>query len=98
MLGAVLVLCGLIGLPLRWRPPVATAALIAFVVLARPSPSVLRAAAMGGIAMVALATGSRRQALPALCGAVLAAPAASRLSSPRKPASRSRPWPPPGCC
>ncbi|MCW2544207.1 MAG: internalization-related competence protein ComEC/Rec2 [Frankiales bacterium] len=71
VLGAALALCGLVGLPLRWRPPVATAALLAFVVLARPSPSVLRAAVMGGIAMVALATGSRRQALPALCGAVL---------------------------
>jgi len=45
--------------------------LLAFVVLARPSPSVLRAAVMGGIALVALATGSRRQALPALSAAVL---------------------------
>lgn len=46
--------------------------LLAFVVLARPSPSVLRAAVMGVLALVAFATGSRKQALPALCAAVLA--------------------------
>ena len=71
VLSAALAICGWIGLGLRWRPWFATAVLMCFVVLARPSPSVLRAAVMGGIAMVALATGSRRQALPALCAAVL---------------------------
>ena len=71
VLGAVLVVCGWVGVGLRWRPPLALLVLAAFVVLARPSPSVLRAAVMGVIALVALATGSRRQALPALCGAVL---------------------------
>jgi len=71
VLGAALVLCGWLGVGLRWRPPLALAVLTAFVMLARPSPSVLRAAVMGVIALVALATGSRRQALPALCGAVL---------------------------
>ncbi|MCW2600912.1 MAG: internalization-related competence protein ComEC/Rec2 [Frankiales bacterium] len=71
VLGAALVLCGLLRVGLRWRPPLAAAVLLAFVVLARPSPSVLRAAVMGVIALLALATGSRRQALPALCAAVL---------------------------
>jgi len=71
VLGAALAACGWLGLGLRWRPPVAALALLAFVVLARPSPSVLRAGVMGAIGMVALATGSRRQALPALCAAVL---------------------------
>ena len=71
VLGAALVVCGWLGVGLRWRPPVALLVLAAFVVLARPSPSVLRAAVMGVVALVALATGSRRQALPALCGAVL---------------------------
>ena len=37
-----------------------------FVVLARPSPSVLRAALMAAIALVSLATGRPRSALPAL--------------------------------
>jgi competence protein ComEC len=47
-------------------------ALAGFVVLARPSPSVLRAAVMGGIALLALAAGRPRAALPALATAVLA--------------------------
>lgn len=42
-----------------------------FVVVARPSPSVLRAAVMGGIAVAALATGRRRPALGGLAAAVL---------------------------
>jgi competence protein ComEC len=44
---------------------------LAFVVVARPSPSVLRAAVMGCIALGALASGRPRQALPALSAAVL---------------------------
>jgi competence protein ComEC len=72
VLAASLVLCGWLRIGLRWRPLLAGAVLLAFVVLARPSPSVLRAAVMGVIALVALATGSRRQALPALCAAILA--------------------------
>ncbi|WP_279580213.1 ComEC/Rec2 family competence protein [Fodinicola feengrottensis] len=68
--GAVLLLC----LRLRARPAVAAicaaAALAGFVVLARPSPSVLRAAVMGGLALIALASGRPRAALPALCATV----------------------------
>jgi competence protein ComEC len=41
-------------------------ALAAFVVLARPSPSVVRAAAMGAIGLIGLASGRPRAALPAL--------------------------------
>jgi DNA polymerase III delta subunit len=72
VLGVTLLLCGWAGVPLRARPALAGLVLVGFVVLARPSPSVLRAAAMGVVALVALATGARRQALPALCTAVLA--------------------------
>ncbi|MFN2540392.1 MAG: DNA polymerase III subunit delta [Mycobacteriales bacterium] len=71
VLAAALVVCGWLRIGLRWRPPVALLLLAGFVVLARPSPSVLRAAVMGVIALVALATGSRRHAMPALCAAVL---------------------------
>jgi competence protein ComEC len=46
--------------------------LIMFVIVARPSPSVLRAALMAGIALVSVATGRPRAALPALAAAVLA--------------------------
>jgi competence protein ComEC len=45
--------------------------LIAFVVVARPSPSVLRAAVMAAIALLALASGRQRQAVPLLAAAVL---------------------------
>ena len=46
-------------------------ALAGFVVLAGPGASVLRAAAMGAVTLVALASGRQRAAVPALCAAVL---------------------------
>ena len=45
--------------------------LAGFVLIARPSPSVLRAAAMAAIALAALATGRQRSGLPLLAGASL---------------------------
>jgi len=59
--------------PLRrgWRIAAAAASLAAFVVLARPSPSVLRAATMGGAALLAMSVGRRTQPLPLLSAAVL---------------------------
>jgi len=47
-------------------------ALVGFVVLARPSPSVVRAAAMGAVGLLALAAGRTRSATPALAAAVIA--------------------------
>nr|WP_229831406.1 ComEC/Rec2 family competence protein [Actinoplanes ianthinogenes] len=44
-------------------------ALAGFVILARPSPSVIRAAAMGAIGLLGLATGRPRAAVPALAAA-----------------------------
>ncbi|GAB2593342.1 competence protein ComEC [Paractinoplanes abujensis] len=49
---------------------VCAAALVGFVILARPSPSVVRAAAMGAIGLIGLASGRRRAALPALAAGV----------------------------
>jgi competence protein ComEC len=46
-------------------------ALVGFVVLVRPSPSVLRAATMGGLALVALASGRPRSAVPGLAAIVV---------------------------
>jgi len=59
--------------PLRrgWRIALAAASLAAFVVLARPSPSVLRAATMGGAALLAMSVGRRVQPVPLLSAAVL---------------------------
>ncbi|WP_067461772.1 ComEC/Rec2 family competence protein [Actinomadura macra] len=71
VIGAVLGLCRLMGLGRRRAPPVAVLAVLCFVVIARPEPSVLRAAAMGLIGLLALLTGRQRQGLPALGAAVL---------------------------
>jgi len=69
--GAVLLLLrGLTAGP-RTSAVGAGVALAGFVVLARPSPSVLRAAVMGAIALLALASGRPRSALPPLGAAVL---------------------------
>ncbi|MFD9092239.1 ComEC/Rec2 family competence protein [Streptomyces collinus] len=60
-----------LGLPLRTTALVAGALTLAFVVVCRPDPSVLRAAACGSVALLALATGRRRSLVPALAAAVL---------------------------
>jgi competence protein ComEC len=71
VLTMVLALCVRFGVPLRARPPLALLALLGFVVLVRPSPSVLRAAVMGGVALLALTTARSRSTLPALSAAVI---------------------------
>ena len=70
--GAVLLLLRGLTVGPRASAVGAGVALVGFVVLARPSPSVLRAAVMGAIALLALASGRPRSALPALGAAVLA--------------------------
>ncbi len=62
---------GLLGVRRRWRPYVAAAALAAFVVLARPEPSVLRAATMGAIGLLGLSRSRRAAGIPVLSAAVL---------------------------
>ncbi len=71
VVAAALALATRAGLGLRWRPLLAALALAGFVVLARPSPSVLRAALMGVIGLLALLTGGRRHAVASLSAAVL---------------------------
>ncbi|MVU76280.1 hypothetical protein GPX89_03370 [Nocardia sp. ET3-3] len=71
LLGAVLVSMRALTVDPRVGALAAGVALVIFVILARPSPSVLRAAVMGAIALLALCTGRRKQALPALCAAVI---------------------------
>jgi competence protein ComEC len=58
-------------MPRRGRLIVAAAALAGFVVLARPQPSVLRAAVMGGVGLLGLAAGRSGRGMPALCAAVV---------------------------
>jgi len=59
------------GLGRRLRLVAAALVLLGFVVLARPEPSVLRAAVMGGIGLMAVAGSRRRAGVPALSTAVL---------------------------
>lgn len=71
LLSAVLLAVRVLTLGPRAGALVAGAALVMFVIIARPDPSVLRAGAMGAITLLALVTGRRKQALPALCAAII---------------------------
>jgi competence protein ComEC len=71
VVGAVFGLLGLLHAGPRTRVVCAALALVGFVVLARPSPSVLRAAVMGSVALLAVLSGRRRSAVPALAAAVI---------------------------
>ncbi|WP_454199741.1 ComEC/Rec2 family competence protein [Nocardia sp. Marseille-Q1738] len=71
LLSVVLFAVRLLTLGPRAAAAVAAAALLMFVVIARPDPSVLRAGAMGAITLLAVLTGRRKQALPALCAAII---------------------------
>ena len=62
---------GLLGVRRRWRPYVAAVVLAGFVVLARPEPSVLRAATMGAIGLLGLSRSRRAAGVPVLSAAVL---------------------------
>jgi competence protein ComEC len=71
MLAVTLAVARTIGLRRRWRIGLSALALLGFVVVARPSPSVLRAAVMGGLVLLAMMAGRRISPLPALSAAVL---------------------------
>jgi competence protein ComEC len=60
-----------LGVPLRATALLGGAITLGFVIVCRPDPSVLRAAACGSIALLAIATGRRRSLIPALATAVL---------------------------
>jgi competence protein ComEC len=67
--GAVLFSAALVG-P-RMAVALAAVALLAFVIVVQPSASVLRAAVMGGITLLAVVSHRRRQAIPVLSASVL---------------------------
>ncbi|ULE31913.1 ComEC/Rec2 family competence protein [Mycobacterium sp. IDR2000157661] len=67
--GAVLLTAGLVG-P-RVAVALAAVALAAFVVVVQPTASVLRAAVMGAVTLLAVLSHRRRQAIPALSTSVL---------------------------
>ncbi|SEL68960.1 competence protein ComEC [Nonomuraea pusilla] len=69
--GAALALSRVLGLSLPLRASFAAIAMVAFAVVARPSPSVLRALLMGLVAAVALGTGRTKDGVAALSATVL---------------------------
>lgn len=71
VVGAVFAVCAAAGLRRGVRVAVSLAALAGFVVLVTPEPSVLRAAVMGAIVLLALAVGRPARGVPALCLAVV---------------------------
>ncbi|MFI2367164.1 ComEC/Rec2 family competence protein [Streptomyces sp. NPDC018833] len=60
-----------LGITLRGTALLGGALTLAFVVVCRPEPSVLRAAACGLVTLLAIGTGRRRSLIPALAAAVL---------------------------
>ena len=73
----VTIVCGAVLLSARLLGPrlavvLAAAVLVAFVVVVTPTPSVLRAAVMGALALLALLSARRRQAIPILSATVIA--------------------------
>ncbi|CAN5570651.1 hypothetical protein BH23ACT6_BH23ACT6_07890 [soil metagenome] len=71
VLGAVVLICRWVGVPRRWRAPLGALALVCFVILCRPEPSVLRAGVMGLIALAGLSAARRSATVPALAAAIL---------------------------
>ena len=71
LFAVVLAVTRLVRVPPRAAMVVATGVLVGFVVLVRPTPSVLRAAVMAGLLVAAALTGRLRQPMSALLGAVL---------------------------
>ncbi len=72
VVAAVFALLRWTPLSIRTRAIVTAVALVGFVVLARPTPSVLRAAGMGLLALAAIALGRQRALLPALLATLTA--------------------------
>ncbi|MGW4228192.1 ComEC/Rec2 family competence protein [Streptomyces sp. NPDC004980] len=60
-----------LGISLRMTALIGGGIALAFVIVCRPEPSVLRAAACGLITLLAIGTGRRRSLIPALTAAVL---------------------------
>jgi competence protein ComEC len=70
--GAVFALLALCRAGPRGRAIGSMIAVVGFVVLVRPSPSVLRAAVMGSVGLLAVVLGRERSVLPALAASVIA--------------------------
>jgi competence protein ComEC len=72
LVGFLLVLARWCGVRGRWLTLVGAAGIVGFVLLARTEPSVVRAAAMGAVGLLAMGANGRQRALRGLGAAVLA--------------------------
>jgi competence protein ComEC len=71
IIGALLMVVRGLGAGPRTSVVVVSCAIVVFVLLVRPSPSVVRAAVMGAVGLLALLVRRRAQAMPALCTAII---------------------------
>jgi competence protein ComEC len=71
VLGAVILLGRLLGIPVVVRTIIGAFALLGYVLIVGPEPSVLRAAGMGTVAVLALVVGGPRRGLSALSATVV---------------------------
>ena len=71
VVGAVLLAARWLGLRSYWLVGLGLVAIVWFVLLARPQPSVLRAAVMGSVALVAVGVAGRPQAVRTLLASVV---------------------------
>ncbi|GAB99486.1 ComEC/Rec2-related protein [Gordonia namibiensis NBRC 108229] len=69
--GAALLIVRSIGVPPRAAAVIGLVVIVGFVMLVRPTPSVLRAALMGAVGVLALFASRRSQSMPALGAAVI---------------------------
>lgn len=71
VVGFLLFLARRVGVRGRWQVALGVAGTVGFVLLARPEPSVVRAAAMGLVALAGLGAGGARRGMRSLCWAVV---------------------------
>ena len=71
-LTAVMAIVVLTPIRRRWRVPIGLLVIAAFMIMARPEPSVLRAALMGTVGVLAFSRGRAAAGLPALSATVIA--------------------------
>lgn len=70
-LTAVMAIVVLTPVRRRWRIPIGLLVIVVFMVMARPEPSVMRAALMGAVGVVALSRGRAAAGLPALSATMI---------------------------
>ena len=70
-LTAVMAIVVLTPVRRRWRVPIGLAVIVVFLVMARPEPSVMRAALMGAVGVIAFSRGRAAAGLPALSATMI---------------------------